>query len=529
MGDDGLSIIQKGGSSFVEVTDETELHSNGYITEKDPRKIARNYQLELCKKALEENVIVYLETGCGKTHIAVLLMYEMGYLIKKPQKNICVFLAPTVALVHQQARVISESTDFKVGLYCGEVKLQRRHDDWYKEVEQYEVLVMTPQMLLHSLSHCFIKMEMIVLLIFDECHYAQLESNHPYAEIMKVFYNSKVGKLPRIFGMTASPIFGKGASLDGLKTLLHAKICTVEDKEELEKYVSTPVVKAYPYGSNTKGSPNSYQMYLEGLEEIKRQCISVLGRNSDDHNNTLRIKKLLQRLHYSMIFCLQSLGLCGALQASRFLLNGDQSERNELIEATENASDDNLCNEYLFRAAALFDSFCIRDGSISDLSHTIVLKEPLFSQKVLCLIGILSTFRPRPNMKCIIFVNRIVVARSLSYMIQQLKILASWRCDFLVGVHSGLKSMSRKTTNNVVEQFRSGKLNLLIATKVGEEGLDIQTCCLVIRFDLPETVASFIQSRGRARMPQSEYALLVDSDNEKELNLIDSFKKTSCK
>lgn len=45
---------------------------------------------------------------------------------------------------------------------------------------------------------------------------------------------------------------------------------------------------------------------------------------------------------------------------------------------------------------------------------------------------------------------------------------------------------------------------------MGEEGLDIQTCCLVIRFDLPETVASFIQSRGRARMPQSEYAFLVD-------------------
>jgi hypothetical protein len=54
------------------------------------------------------------------------------------------------------------------------------------------------------------------------------------------------------------------------------------------------------------------------------------------------------------------------------------------------------------------------------------------------------------------------------------------------------------------------QLNLLVATKVGEEGLDIQTCCLVIRFDLPETVSSFIQSRGRARMPQSEYAFLVN-------------------
>lgn len=53
-------------------------------------------------------------------------------------------------------------------------------------------------------------------------------------------------------------------------------------------------------------------------------------------------------------------------------------------------------------------------------------------------------------------------------------------------------------------------MNLLVATNVAEEGLDIQTCCLVVRFDLPETVASFIQSRGRARMTISEYVFLVE-------------------
>lgn len=45
---------------------------------------------------------------------------------------------------------------------------------------------MTPEILLRNLYHCFIKMESIALLIFDECHHAQVQSNHPYAEIMKV-------------------------------------------------------------------------------------------------------------------------------------------------------------------------------------------------------------------------------------------------------------------------------------------------------------------------------------------------------
>lgn len=194
------------------VGDGEESGSGLQKTEKDPRKMARKYQLELCKKALEENIIVYLGTGCGKTHIAVLLIYEMGHLIRQPQKSACVFLAPTVALVHQQAKVIEDSTDFKVGIYCGKSNRLKTHSSWEKEIEQYEVLVMTPQILLYNLSHSFIKMDLIALLIFDECHHAQVKSGHPYAQIMKVFYKNNDGKLPRIFGMTASPVVGKGTA-----------------------------------------------------------------------------------------------------------------------------------------------------------------------------------------------------------------------------------------------------------------------------------------------------------------------------
>lgn len=65
--------------------------------------------MELCKKALEENIIVYLGTGCGKTHIAVLLIYELGHLIRNPNNNVCIFLAPTVALVQQVSCYLSSS------------------------------------------------------------------------------------------------------------------------------------------------------------------------------------------------------------------------------------------------------------------------------------------------------------------------------------------------------------------------------------------------------------------------------------
>lgn len=45
---------------------------------------------------------------------------------------------------------------------------------------------MTPEILLRNLHHCYIKMEFVELLIFDECHHAQVKSDHSYAEIMRV-------------------------------------------------------------------------------------------------------------------------------------------------------------------------------------------------------------------------------------------------------------------------------------------------------------------------------------------------------
>lgn len=43
---------------------------------------------------------------------------------------------------------------------------------------------MTPQILLDALRKAFISMDIIGLLIFDECHRAS--GNHPYTKIMKV-------------------------------------------------------------------------------------------------------------------------------------------------------------------------------------------------------------------------------------------------------------------------------------------------------------------------------------------------------
>lgn len=64
----------------------------------------------------------------------------------------------------------------------------------------------------------------------------------------------------------------------------------------------------------------------------------------------------------------------------------------------------------------------------------------------------------------------------------------------------------------IFSRFNAGETNLIVASNVLEEGIDIPKCNMVIKFDAPTTFCSFIQSKGRAR-DQSAKFYVLDLDN----------------
>ncbi|XP_074579672.1 endoribonuclease Dicer homolog 4 isoform X2 [Curcuma longa] len=345
---------------------------------------------------------------------------------------------------------------------------------------------------------------------------------------MKEFYDTSK-KSPRIFGMTASPIIGKGATnqsfsskcVNSLENLLDAKVYSVDDKSELESFAASPHVKVYYYDPVFRMASSLIVAHSDKLEEIKLQCTSMIKDMFSEVKEQQKKIKSLFRLHDDIIFCLNQIGLVGALKATHALLASDETDLSELERVK---IDDDSCHiqRYLSKARAVLRSNLSGDNHDADSLHFETIEDPFYSNKLMVLIQILSSYRLQESMKCIVFVKRIISAKTLANILQGLQSLEFWKCEFLVGCHSGA-NMSRGKMNAIVEKFSSGKVNLLVATNVAEEGLDIQTCCLVVRFDLPETVASFIQSRGRARMTTSEYVFLVERGNEREEKILCDF------
>lgn len=201
-------------------------------------KNPREYQLELFERAKKENTIAVLDTGSGKTLIAVLLIrwmidQELEARAAGHRPKITFFLVASVTLVFQQSAVLDANLDHKIAQLYGAMNV----DTWSKAVwdqhfAENRVIVCTADILLHCLACSFITIPQINLLVFDEAHHTK--KNHAYARIIKDFYLAELdlNLRPRIFGMTASPVDSKTdvqqAAIE-LETLLHSRIATATD------------------------------------------------------------------------------------------------------------------------------------------------------------------------------------------------------------------------------------------------------------------------------------------------------------
>jgi endoribonuclease Dicer len=75
-----------------------------------------------------------------------------------------------------------------------------------------------------------------------------------------------------------------------------------------------------------------------------------------------------------------------------------------------------------------------------------------------------------------------------------------------------LLEVEEKYSNQIkkILEFKRKEHRVLITTSVTEEGFDIPGCNLVISFDTPFSLKSYIQIKGRARKKNSRYIIFTN-------------------
>ncbi|KAI9112330.1 hypothetical protein K1719_016853 [Acacia pycnantha] len=486
----------------------------------------RRYQVEAFEVAKRRNTIAVLDTGAGKTMIAVMLIRHIDLSIKSTHlKKLIIFLAPTV---HLQFGVIKDYTDLAVEEFHGDKGI----DDWdfncwEKKIEEQDVMVMTPQILLDGLRKAFFKMKTVSLLVIDECHRAS--GNHPYVKIMKEFYHTSCDK-PKIFGMTASPVIGKVISstmdckgqMSTLEGILDSQIYTIKDRTELEICV--------PSASGTCRFYDQPPVPFEGLKQkmealwsefdasLVRLQRSMECQYKDVDDRLERMRKRLSKDYSKILYCLEDLGLVCSYEASKFCQENspDPHEGCKLY--------DESClkhTQFLNELMQLIKIFCPTGiNNFGDFSDDLEKAVDLgyISPKLYELIKIFKSFGESNDVVCLIFVERIITAKVIDKLVKTIKFLSHFTVSHLTGSNSSCDSVVPKMQKEILQLFSCGKVNLLFATDVVEEGIHVANCSCVIRFDLPKTVRSYVQSRGRARQNNSQFIVMLERANVKQRN-----------
>ncbi|KAJ6619807.1 hypothetical protein B0H10DRAFT_2025133 [Mycena sp. CBHHK59/15] len=516
----------------------------------------RGYQQEMLDCSLHTNIIIALDTGSGKTHIAVL---RMKIEAEREPNKISWFLAPTVALCEQQRLVIQTALPVSVGLISGALEPEQWKNAalWRSVLTTHRIMVTTPQVLLDALRHGYINLgQDIGLLIFDEAHHAV--DNHPYNRIMTEFYfdcsprpvgpsggSTGEGVRPMVLGLTASPIFG-GNVASAFRTIEKNLDSVIRSprrqREELAQFVHRPVFKHVLYRPDPEPfSTNlaAFDFVLQSLDIDQdpwvvstRKKLAKMTPGTPDYNRLdQKLSKTILKQNSYTHAALQQVSRAAAeicsdlgswaadwyiwkvLQQAKAATNPYQNVVSDLshLERGYLAS---ILDRIVVTAVSYSDDDIIDESS----DKVRVLVECLLAEKA-------DTESHNESYSGLIFVRRrdavLALAEVLSHH-PMTKNLFTIGC--LVG---GAESVYRnsilditrsllKFQDDTLMDFKIGEKNLIVSTAVAEEGIDIQACGSVIRWDPPENMASWAQSRGRARRERSTFTLMFEDDGAHE-------------
>ncbi|MCC7574026.1 DEAD/DEAH box helicase [Candidatus Woesearchaeota archaeon] len=467
----------------------------------------RLYQESILGTATSKNTLAVLPTGLGKTAIAAMLIKHRITLYPESK---AVFLAPTKPLVQQHETTLKDFLE-NVTSFSGTISPEKRKELW----EKNQVFASTPQGFENDVISNKISLKDVSVIIFDEAHRAV--GDYSYVFLAKKY--QETAKNPRILGLTASPGSDEETILDVCKNL---------QVEEIE-YRSQEDLDVLPYVQDLDLEYVQVQlpeelkrvkMFLDKSYESKLKEATLLGYIKQGATYTkTNLLKMISELHgkvangeknFEVLKTISLLSEALKIQHAQDLIETqgvhplieylEQLEKQALTSNTKAVK--NLVKDVNFRSALIAAKSIKENHSHPKIDAT---------KKI-----ILEELEKKPDAKIIIFSQ----FRDTGIKIKEILDACYVKSELFTGQAKKKNAgLSQKNQKEMIERFKQNEFSCLIATSVGEEGLDIPEVELVLFYEPVPSAIRTVQRRGRTgRHKSGRVIVLVTKETRDESN-----------
>ncbi|MDD2678414.1 MAG: DEAD/DEAH box helicase family protein [Candidatus Nanoarchaeia archaeon] len=441
----------------------------------------RLYQEKILEKVSKSNCLVVLPTGLGKTFIGLSLS---ALMLKKFPNDFVLFLAPTKPLVEQHKKVFIEFLDFEdkiISVSGNTAPCERK-----KQYGNAKIIFATPQTIQNDLILKRINLKDCCLIVYDECHRAV--GDYAYVFISQV-HAAQRGNI-RVLGLSASPGSDKGKILEVCKNLfLDDVVYKGESDPDVLPYINKKDVEVIELRL-----PDELENIKKMLETALKKRLSVMKARG--LINTSDINKIGKKTFLAI-----------NADISKKLKDSKDPELFKFISLNSEIIKLLYCLELLQTQGVkpLVSYFSKLKSNLKIKSNSSLFQDEDFRQAVLCAFDVEEKIEhPKfAKIKDIIdsgcekdsrFIVFTQYRETAKRIVESLEDFA--KPVLFIG-QAGKQGLSQKKQLAVIEDFESGKFNVLVATSVAEEGLHIPSADCAIFFEPVPSGLRMIQRKGR--------------------------------
>ena len=493
----------------------------------------RDYQFSIVKNGLFNNTLVALPTGLGKTFIAAAIMLNYFRWTKRAK---IVFVAPTKPLASQQVQAclnIAGIPRSQATLLTGETPPVLREGEWANK----RLFFMTPQTLMNDLSKGYADPKSIVLLVIDEAHRATGD----YAYVKVVEFIRRFSTSFRVLALTATP----GSTVEGVQDIIdnlgisHIEIRT-EESIDIRQYVhsrNTDIVTFDPSDEMNEVRSLFSKALKPLVDKLSAQNI-YYGRDPMSLTTFGLLKSRKEWLagpgrHVNQGLKFMTIAVFSILQSlahSIKLLNfhGIKPFYSGLVEFRDTEEGKSGPGSKLKRQLLGDESF---QKMMSMIQRWMRMEEfnghPKLAYLCETLVNHFINAGENSNTRAIVFSEYRDSAEEIVRLLNSKPLI---RANVFVGQADSKRSegMKQKQQIETIEKFKNGGFNVLVATSIGEEGLDIGQVDLIVCYDASASPIRMLQRMGRTgrkRAGNIVLLLMKGKEEEKFLEAKDNYQK----